>query len=142
MKFNALCTRMRLQKVELATLCPASAFSVTQNRNLIAKNVQTIDVLTILLHILPEKICDEKPAYTRTKSYLPCRAQAQQSLLVGGSKSPNRKWEILAGPVWQKWAHGQKKKLALRFELRTNRFAICCATTAPYELCLVEYFNV
>ena len=26
------------------------------------------------------------------------------------------------------------KKLALRIELRTNRFAICCATTAPYEL--------
>lgn len=26
-------------------------------------------------------------------------------------------------------------KLALRFELRTNRFAIYCATTAPYELC-------
>lgn len=28
-----------------------------------------------------------------------------------------------------------KDKLALRFELRTNRFAIYCATTAPYELC-------
>lgn len=27
-----------------------------------------------------------------------------------------------------------KKKLALRFELRTNRFAICYATTVPYEL--------
>ena len=35
-------------------------------------------------------------------------------------------------------------KLALRFELRTNRFAIYCATTAPYELCnyLLMYLEI
>ena len=35
----------------------------------------------------------------------------------------------------------KKTELALRFELRTNRFAICCATTAPYELFMLCYLE-
>ena len=33
----------------------------------------------------------------------------------------------------------KKKQLELRLELRTNRFAICCATTAPHQLVYEQY---
>lgn len=49
------------------------------------------------------------------------------------SLSEDRKWNLRG--------KRQKNKLALRFELRTNRFAICCATTAPYEHMLLLVFS-